>query len=514
MKVDALNTIQALTEALLDYAEAQGWSEVSDRIYLRNRLVAFLEIPPYQVANASQAPFSVAEDQEIPRTGHGLLEAIVNWAAQNGRIDSAHPDTADYFDTELMDLLLPRPSQIDAQFIKAYQQSPKAAADWFYSLSQATQYIRTERVAKNVIWEQPTPYGDMVFTINLSKPEKDPKAIAAQARVASTAYPQCLLCYENVGYSGHAGHPARQSHRVIPLTLGGEPWFYQYSPYVYYNEHAIVVSKAHVPMAITEKTFERLLDFVDFMPHYFVGSNADLPIVGGSMLSHDHYQGGNFEMPMAKAKALRAAKVPGLEGVDMDWLHWPLTTLRLRSKDRAAIQSAAGHVLRVWRSYDDMELGLRAVEHTITPIARFKAGAYELDLVLRSCQVSKDHPDGVYHPHVEIHHVKKENIGLIEVMGLAVLPPRLETVAAGMAMALTKGTQPEQVAELPEAFLDMYQALWANYSGSDPATTQRAVYTAIGEVFVKGLEHCGVMPLSPEGDAARARFEAALSKRL
>ncbi len=493
--------IEHLVECLLEYGHQQGWFGVEDRIYFRNRLVAFLNIQPY-VGEGMRV--SICHDIEA------LLEAFVRWAAETGRIESGHPDTADYFDTALIDVLLPRPSQVIDVFNRHYERSKVEAAHWFYEFSKATQYIRTGRVAQNVIWTQETDFGEMVFTINLSKPEKDPKAIAAQAQVASSEYPKCLLCYENVGYAGHLGHPARQSHRVIPLSLSGESWFFQYSPYVYYNEHAIVIQKAHVPMAISEKTFIRLLDFIDFMPHYFIGSNADLPIVGGSMLSHDHYQAGNFEMPMAKARIRSAFAVPTEPGVSFEWLQWPLTTLRLKSSERERLSAMAAAILQVWRSYDDEILGLVAKEHTITPIARYRSGVYELDLVFRSCQVSDMYPDGVYHPHREIHHVKKENIGLIEVMGLAVLPPRLAVVAKAMAEALLHQVPVEVAKEtLSSEFLKMYAQLLSEDTKPDQLeVAQKMVYDAIGNVFVSGLEHCGVMALNAQGDAARARFEA------
>lgn len=496
-------SIQNNVEALIAIAIEYGWATADDAMYLRNQILAFLGITPYEVeANKIKIASQSTAD---------LLEAFVTWAAEIGRIESAHPDCADYFDTALIDQVLPRPSQIIDLFNKYYEKSPMMAAQWYYDFSQKTQYIRTQRVAKNVIWHQDTAYGEMVFTINLSKPEKDPKAIAAQATVQSEDYPKCLLCYENVGYSGHPGRPARQNHRVIPLSLADEPWFMQYSPYVYYNEHAIIVSKKHVPMAITEKTFERLLDFVDFMPHYFVGSNADLPIVGGSMLSHDHYQAGNYEMPMAKAGVRSTFSMPHNASVTCQWLQWPLTAIRISSEDRQELHRVATKILSGWRTYDDPVLGLKAQEHTITPIARKVGPVYTLDLVLRSCQVSPKYPDGVYHPHQEIHHVKKENIGLIEVMGLAVLPPRLETIAGLLTKGLEDSKAPEDLlGKVDPAFLAMYSALVEEDSHIEPLAR---VYKAIGEVFVKGLEHCGVMPLTENGDLARHRFVTHLIQR-
>lgn len=507
--------IEVLLAMLLDYGSQNEWFEANDRVYHWNRLLDFMGLPGTDLQGYTEVT--------CPHQITVLLEAIVAWAYGQGRISSPHPDTADYFDTALVDCLLPRPSQIAHTFRTKYNQAPDQATNWYYQFSQATQYIRTERVAKNTIWHQPTPYGDMVFTINLSKPEKDPKAIAAQGKVMSANYPKCLLCYENVGYGGHTGHPARHNHRVIDITLAGEPWFFQYSPYVYYKEHLIAVSKAHTPMAITAKTFERLLDFVEQMPHYFIGSNADLPIVGGSMLSHDHYQGGCFEMPMAKALPLSTLVLEGWDDVSMAWLKWPLTTLRLKSKDRYKLSTLANKILTTWRSYNDEILDLRAEEHTITPIARMREGVFELDLVLRSCQVSGAYPDGVYHPHPEIHHVKKENIGLIEVMGLAVLPPRLQGVGQVMAEALSMNKAPDHLVDaLQVEFLEMYRDLYAKsqshqgHSGDFASLDAcwHSVQEAIGQYFVTGLEHCGVMPLNARGDAARSRFEKAIKEEV
>ncbi len=400
--------IDTLIAQLIHYGLQKGLIENEDIIWTRNSLMAVLGldsiVPLEPVANPS---------------GHiAILESILDWAYENGRLASRYADHSDLLDTRLMGCLTARPSQVTRDFTALFAQKPEAATDWFYALNQNNNYIRTDRVAKNQSWQADTAYGVLDITINRSKPEKDPQAIMADCKTASSDYPACLLCLENVGYAGRLNHPARQNLRVIPVTLNDEPWYFQYSPYVYYNEHAIIFSEKHIPMAITRETFVRLLDFIEQFPHYFIGSNADLPIVGGSMLSHDHYQGGRYEFPMARASFLSTYTLDKFPEVSCGHLNWPLTVLRLTAPDKEILIEAAESLRRGWQTYSDPGAEILAfsqdVPHnTITPIARRRGRDYELDLVLRNNRQSSEHPDGIFHPHVEIHPVKKENIGLI-----------------------------------------------------------------------------------------------------
>ncbi len=498
--------IYELIETLIDYGLSTQLMAAEDVVYVRNSVYHALSVEaPLVVPQAYRGEFSVAE----------LMEALIDWAYDAGILQSKYPDHTDVFDTQLMDLLTPRPSEVTNKFMSLYSNSSKEATDWFYKFSISTQYIRMKRVSKNINWQQNTKYGDMVISINRSKPEKDPKVIIEAAKVQASQYPLCLLCYENVGYYGHSNHPARQTHRVIPLTLGGEPWFFQYSPYVYYNEHAIVISKEHTPMAITPKTFERLADFVDQFPHYFVGSNADLPIVGGSMLAHDHYQAGCYEMPMAKAAVYKSYALEGFKDVQCQWLRWPLTALRMASDNRSSMIEAAVQLTHLWRRYTDEQAALFAVtenepHHSITPILRKRGGLYELDVVLRDNRRSEAFPDGIYHPHPEIHPVKKENIGLIEVMGLAVLPDRLAHTMEVLAHGL-KNKLPFEALE--RDCVNGFEALYKRAQGTEgEKNALRIVKSEVGAMFVQGLEHCGVMKNTQAGEESMNRFMNTLNQ--
>ena len=437
-----------------------------------------------------------------------ILKDILDWAVENGRIEEG-TTSRDLFDTELMGRLTPRPSQVIREFQARYEESPETATDWYYQFSQDTDYIRRYRIAKDVKWVAPTPYGDLDITINLSKPEKDPRAIAAAKTAPQGGYPKCQLCRENEGYAGRMNHPARQNHRIIPITIDGKDWFFQYSPYVYYNEHCIVFNGAHVPMKIDRSAFRKLLDFVKQFPHYFVGSNADLPIVGGSILSHDHFQGGRYTFAMEKAPVEKEVSFPGFEDVECGIVKWPMSVIRLRSADDDRLVDLAEKILTTWRGYTDEAAFIFAEtggepHNTITPIARMRDGKFELDLVLRNNLTTEEYPLGVYHPHQELHHIKKENIGLIEVMGLAVLPSRLKGELAALADALVEGRD-IRADEALEKHNHWAEELKTRYTFTRE-NAMGILQKEVGVVFAKVLEHAGVYKCTDEGRAAFLRF--------
>ena len=412
-----------------------------------------------------------------------------------------------------MAILVDRPSNITAKFKSLYEKSPKEATDWFYKFSQDTDYIRRYRICRDVKWLSKTEYGDMDITINLSKPEKDPKAIAAAKKAKTTGYPSCLLCKENEGYAGRINHPARGNHRIIPIELASEDWGFQYSPYVYYNEHCIVFNSKHTPMLICRKTFERLLDFVTKFPHYTLGSNADLPIVGGSTLTHDHFQGGAYEFPMAKADVLKKVTIPGFEDIEASIVKWPMSVLRIKCADKNRIVELADRVLQAWRSYTDEKAFIFAEtdgekHNTLNPIARRRGNLYEMDLVLRNNITTAEHPLGVYHPHAELHHIKKENIGLIEVMGLAILPGRLKTEFKELAQAILNGRDIRTDESLSKHadWLDELKGKYNSFTGLSEDSIIEIIKKETGIVFSKVLEHAGVFKCNPEGLAAFERF--------
>ena len=407
---------------LICYGLENSLIEKEDVIYTTNALLETLGISEYE------EPGENYENVEL----EPVLSELLDYACQQGLIEENSVSYRDLFDTKLMSKLVARPSVIIEKFNRLYEKSPREATDFYYKFSQDTDYIRRYRIRKDVKWTTETEYGTLDVTINLSKPEKDPKAIAAAKNAKQSGYPKCLLCMENEGYAGRLNHPARQNHRIIPVTIQGKQWGFQYSPYVYYNEHCIVFNSKHIPMKIEHDTFCKLFDFVKQFPHYFVGSNADLPIVGGSILSHDHFQGGHYEFAMAKAKVERSFTVAGFEDVEAGIVKWPMSVIRLRGDDTERIIALADRILNAWRGYTDEAAFIYAEtngepHNTITPIARKRDDKYELDLVLRNNITTEEHPLGVYHPHAELHHIKKENIGLIEVMGLAVLPARLKS---------------------------------------------------------------------------------------
>ena len=486
---------QAIAD-LVQYALDTGLVEEADRVWALNGLLEDLGLSDWE-----EVPGRVRPLEEI-------LGEILDWAVAQGRIEDG-TTSRDLFDTKLMGRLTPRPAQVRAAFAERYARSPEEATDWYYQFSQNTDYIRRYRVARDQKWIAHTDYGDLEITINLSKPEKDPRAIAAARSAPQGGYPKCLLCRENEGYAGRMNHPARQNHRLIPVTIDGKDWFFQYSPYVYYNEHCIVFNGQHVPMKIDRSAFRKLLDFVKQFPHYFVGSNADLPIVGGSILSHDHFQGGRHVFAMEKAPVERAVSFPGFADVEAGIVRWPLSVIRLRCGDDNRLVDLAEKILTAWRGYTDEEAVIYAhtdgqPHNTITPIARMRDGRYELDLVLRNNLTTPEYPLGLYHPHPELHHIKKENIGLIEVMGLAVLPARLKGELAELADALVQGAD-LRGSETLAKHADWAEELKTRYTFTAENVTD-ILQSEVGAVFAQVLEHAGVYKCTPEGRAAFQRF--------
>ena len=486
---------QAIAD-LVQYALDTGLVEEADRVWAINGLLEDLGLSDWE-----EVPGRVRPLEEI-------LGEILDWAVAQGRIEDG-TTSRDLFDTKLMGRLTPRPAQVRAAFAERYARSPEEATDWYYQFSQNTDYIRRYRVARDQKWIAHTDYGDLEITINLSKPEKDPRAIAAARSAPQGGYPKCLLCRENEGYVGRMNHPARQNHRLIPVTIDGKDWFFQYSPYVYYNEHCIVFNGQHVPMKIDRSAFRKLLDFVKQFPHYFVGSNADLPIVGGSILSHDHFQGGRHVFAMEKAPVERAVSFPGFADVEAGIVRWPLSVIRLRCGDDNRLVDLAEKILTAWRGYTDEEAVIYAhtdgqPHNTITPIARMRNGRYELDLVLRNNLTTPEYPLGLYHPHPELHHIKKENIGLIEVMGLAVLPARLKGELAELADALVQGVD-LRGSETLAKHADWAEELKTRYTFTAENVTD-ILQSEVGAVFAQVLEHAGVYKCTPEGRAAFQRF--------
>ena len=485
---------------LVEYGIQTGLTPECERIYTTNLLLELFQEDSY-------------EDVEIDRSSielEAVLEGLLDEAVKRGIIEDSI-GFRDLFDTKIMNCLVPRPAQVQKTFAEKYEESPEAATEYFYKLSQDSNYIRRYRVKKDMKWKVDSPYGEIDITINLSKPEKDPKAIAAAGKAKSSSYPKCQLCMENEGYAGRLDHPARENHRIIPITIQDNPWGFQYSPYVYYNEHCIVFNGQHVPMKIDRNAFEKLFDFIKLFPHYFLGSNADLPIVGGSILSHDHFQGGNYTFAMAKAPIIEHFTVKGYEDVTAGIVKWPLSVIRLQSKEVKPLIDLAEHILNAWRSYTDEDAFIFAEtdgtpHNTITPIARKRGDLYELDLTLRNNITTEEHPLGVYHPHAKLHHIKKENIGLIEVMGLAVLPSRLKGEMEKLAQVLvTEGTEGVRRDKLIEKHAD-----WAEEISKKNNITAENVHEVlqkeIGIVFAKVLEHAGVYKRNKDGKAAFERF--------
>ena len=488
---------------LVSYALQTGLIQPCERDWAVNTILGVLKLDNYTDPCQDWGEVELAP----------VLEALLDDAYQRGVLTENSVVYRDLFDTELMGRLTPRPAQVIETFQALYAEAPRKATDWYYKLSQDTNYIRRDRIAKDVQWKAPTEYGDLDITINLSKPEKDPKAIAAAKNLPASAYPRCLLCAENEGYAGRVNHPARQNHRIVPITISGSPWFLQYSPYVYYNEHCICFNSRHVPMKIDRACFAKLLDFVGQFPHYFVGSNADLPIVGGSILAHDHFQGGRYEFAMAKAPVETLFAFPGFEEVEAGIVKWPMSVVRIASENPERLVELADKILTAWRGYTDEGAFIFAEtggepHNTITPIARKRGEKFELDLVLRNNITTQEHPLGVYHPHGSLHHIKKENIGLIEVMGLAVLPARLKEELGLVADGLVSGAD-LRADELTAKHADWAEGFARNYAIT-PDNALDIVKQETGLVFAKVLEHCGVYARTPEGKEAFLRFLSTL----
>lgn len=484
---------------LIEYAVRKEWITEADRVWAANNILDILHMDSFNGLE------QVTELPPLPEILNGLCE----YAYENGILDGNSAVYYDLFDTKLMGAITPIPSRVQNQFQERYARNPQEATDWYYAFSQDTNYIRRDRIAKDVKWIASTEYGDLDITINLSKPEKDPKAIAAAKNMPQSAYPKCLLCRENEGYAGRLNHPARQNHRIIPVTINDSAWFLQYSPYVYYNEHCIVFNSQHTPMKIEPATFRKLLDFVKQFPHYFVGSNADLPIVGGSILAHDHFQGGHYTFAMEKAPIETLISFAGFDNVEAGIVKWPMSVIRLRSTDDNALVELGTRILAAWRGYTDESAFVFAKtdgepHNTITPIARQQDGKFELDLVLRNNITTQEHPLGVYHPHTELHHIKKENIGLIEVMGLAVLPARLKEELSILADALISGTD-IRADERIQKHADWAEGLKVRYT-FDAANTMDILQKEVGVVFAKVLEHAGVFKRNEAGQKAFLKF--------
>ncbi|WP_411681207.1 UDP-glucose--hexose-1-phosphate uridylyltransferase [Clostridium thailandense] len=492
-------------ERLLQYGLSKKLIDDVDLVYTRNRILEVLGIDDVEVAVAKE---------ELLESPDSILSNILSWCLKKGVLEEDGVVYKDLLDTKIIGCLIPRPSEVISKFNELYLEDKKKATDYYYDLSRYSNYIRTERVKKDLSWKIATEYGDIDITINLSKPEKDPKAIAAARNMASSSYPKCLLCKENEGYAGRINHPARQNHRVIPVTLNNEKWFFQYSPYVYYNEHCIVFKGEHKPMKISKETFIRLLDFTQKFPHYFIGSNADLPIVGGSILSHDHFQGGNYEFAMAKAKVEKEFNIDGFSDVKVGRVKWPMSVIRLEGENKESLIEAAYHVYIKWQDYSDKTVDVLSntdgvLHNTITPIARMRDEKFQLDLVLRNNRTTEEHPEGIFHPHRELHHIKKENIGLIEVMGLAVLPARLKTELKDLEHYLISKENIHDEEELSK-HKEWCEEIIKQYENINSENVRKILQKEVGIKFTRVLEDAGVFKRDEEGLYAFDRFISSL----
>lgn len=503
--------IYTYIKQLVEYGIDNGLLEPCDRVYTTNILLEILKMDTYEEPGEVK---KIKTPSDLEET----LKGILDYALEKNIIEQDSVVLKDLFDTKVMNALMPRPGEVIRIFREKYEKSPKEATDYYYRLSKASDYIRTYRIARDKKWVVSTEYGDIDITINLSKPEKDPKMIALAGTMKSASYPKCQLCMENEGYAGRINHPARENHRIIPIEIQGKKWGFQYSPYVYYNEHCIVFNGEHVPMAINRDTFEKMFDFIRQFPHYFVGSNADLPIVGGSILSHDHFQGGNYTFAMAKALIEKEVVFEGFEDIKAGIVKWPMSVIRLNGEDSGKIIELADKILHAWRGYSDEEAFIFAEtegepHNTITPIARIRDGRYELDLVLRNNITTEEHPLGVYHPWEEYHHIKKENIGLIEVMGLAVLPARLKDEMEELKAAILGKKDIRSIESIAK------HALWVDsfmgkYGMVDEMNIDELIQNEIGEVFKKILECAGVYKRTEEGMAAFEKFIACVNENM
>ena len=481
-----------------------------DEIYTVNRLLELFEIDELQGELSVHEQIEEARKETSVEDLEEILKELLDGAFEKGILKENSVVYRDLFDTRIMSMLLPRPGEVICKFRELYAKSPKEATDYYYKFSGDTDYIRRYRIAKDMKWTAQTRYGILDITINLSKPEKDPKAIAAARKAKQSGYPKCQLCMENEGYAGRANHPARNNHRIIPITINDSQWGFQYSPYVYYNEHCIVFNGQHIPMKIEKATFIKLFDFVKMFPHYFLGSNADLPIVGGSILSHDHFQGGHYTFAMAKAPIEKSFAMKGFEDVEAGIVHWPMSVLRLRCADSDRLIELGDRVLQAWRGYTDEDAFVYAEtdgepHNTITPIARKNGDLYELDLVLRNNITTEEFPLGVYHPHQELHHIKKENIGLIEVMGLAVLPSRLKGELSALREAILTGKNLRED-EVLAKHADWAEEFMASYDKIDESNIDAILQDEVGKVFAQVLEDAGVYKRTESGREGFLRF--------
>lgn len=503
--------IQERILELTEYGLVTGLVEPEDRRFTINRLLELFHLDELEDEVAAAYAKRTPMTQESAEAAlEDILNEMLDYAAEDGLMPEDTITYRDLFDTKIMGMLVPRPSEVIKKFQALYQISPKGATDYFYKLSRDTNYIRRYRIKKDQKWTADTEFGTLDITINLSKPEKDPKAIAAAKLAKQSGYPKCLLCKENEGYAGRVNHPARQNHRIIPVTINHSDWFFQYSPYVYYNEHCIVFNAEHTPMKIEKATFGKLLDFVEQFPHYFVGSNADLPIVGGSILSHDHFQGGHYEFAMAKAPVEKELTFKGFEDVKAGIVKWPMSVIRISAPQKERLIELADKILLAWRGYTDEDAFIFAEtegepHNTITPIARKRGNDYELDLVLRNNITTEEHPLGVYHPHAKLHHIKKENIGLIEVMGLAVLPARLKEELELLEEYILEGKDIASNEKIEK------HAAWAaeflpKYDNINKDNVHEILQKEVGIVFTHVLEDAGVYKCTPEGREAFMRF--------
>lgn len=496
----------ALLHSLLDFAEDKELIEAEDRAYCLNRLLEIMGMDAPEGERPARAP--------SPETATSILEPLLELAAARGRFPDSG-EQRDLFSAKLMGALTPHPKMVRDRFEQLRRQSGAAAAtDYFYKLCRDADYIRVDRIAKNVRFLHDSPCGELEITINLSKPEKDPRDIAAQRNAKQTGYPRCMLCVENPGYAGRAGFPARQNHRIVSVTLGGEPWYLQYSPYSYYNEHCIAFNREHIPMKISRESFVKLFDFVERFPHYFLGSNADLPIVGGSILSHDHFQGGGHSFPMDRAGVRIPLSSPAV-GMEAWVADWPMTCIVLKGRDRAQLTDLADEMLAAWRGYSDPACEILAEtdgtpHNTITPVARMEDGCYKLYLVLRNNRTTPEHPLGLFHPHAELHHIKKENIGLIEVMGLFILPGRLVGELNALEKYLTGETPldaaPEAGSPLEKHYAWIREIAARTGTALSAAEAQSALRAGLADKCARVLADAGVYKLTPEGEAGVLRF--------
>lgn len=481
---------------LINFGIQKNLIDKLDAVYASNLLLDVLELDEFYEEKVD----------ECLETATPILEKMLDYAVSKNLIENTVTER-DLFDTKIMNCLMPRPSEVIKTFDEIYKTDKVKATNYYYNLSIASNYIRKDRTDKNIIWKAKTEYGDLDITINLSKPEKDPKDIAKAKLMKSTSYPKCLLCKQNEGFSGNLNHPARQNHRIIPMEFAGENWFLQYSPYVYYNEHCIILNANHTPMKIYRKTFENLLGFVDYLPHYFAGSNADLPIVGGSILSHDHYQGGNYTFAMEKAEVEETFKIKNFDNTTVSRVKWPMSVIRLNSKDKNEIIDLAEYILNSWKNYSDETVDIihqtTEPHNTITPIARKKEDVYELDLVLRNNRTNESHPMGIFHPHSEVHHIKKENIGLIEVMGLAVLPSRLKDELNELAKAMVEKTD---LSENLNHHKDWFDEVLRSKDAKNVDEALEILKEEVGKKFSTVLEHAGVFKRDEKGINAFNKF--------